>query len=169
MTAIAWAEYFQKLPAAVSNGKAPEIGLMHNDDLATNAARQVIIPAGRRGDGAEADRGRLPPDRLGRRALPGQAVRRSRLDVHPAGLFYNKTVLEKVGADPEKPPTTGDELMAILDQCKSKGVQGMWASALSVNGFQSQALVYQYGGKMVNDDGLTVGFGEEPGSRRSLG
>ena len=38
MTAIAWAEYFQKLPAAVSNGKAPEIGLMHNDDLATNAA-----------------------------------------------------------------------------------------------------------------------------------
>ena len=42
MTAIAWAEYFQKLPAAVSNGKAPEIGLMHDDDLATNAARQVI-------------------------------------------------------------------------------------------------------------------------------
>ena len=56
------------------------------------------------------------------------------LDVHPAGLFYNKTVMEKAGADPEKPPTTGDELMAILDQCKSKGIQGMWTSALSVNG-----------------------------------
>ena len=91
--------------------------------------------------------------------------------MHPAGLFYNKTVLEKVGADPEKPPTTGDELMAILDQCKSKGVQGMWTSALSgiLYGLASQTLVYQYGGKMVNDDGLTVGFDDEPGSSRSLG
>jgi multiple sugar transport system substrate-binding protein len=44
MTAIAWAEYFQKLPATVSNGKAPDIGLMHNTDLATNAARRVIDP-----------------------------------------------------------------------------------------------------------------------------
>ena len=133
MTAIAWAEYFQKLPAAVSNGKAPEIGLMHNDDLATNAARQVIIPAGRRGHGAEADRGRLPgrsPGTAGSTRTSDTAIP---LDVHPAGLFYNKTVLEKVGADPEKPPTTGDELMAILDQCKSKGIQGMWTSALSVH------------------------------------
>ena len=130
MTAIAWAEYFQKLPAAVSNGKAPEIGLMHNDDLATNAARQVIIPlddvatALKLTDAdfpAIAWQGGLYQDK--RYGIP--------LDVHPAGLFYNKTVLEKVGADPEKPPTTGDELTAILDQCKSKGVQGLWTSALN--------------------------------------
>ena len=67
MTAIAWAEYFQKLPAAVSNGKAPEIGLMHNDDLATNAARQVISPLDDVADGPEAHRGRL------RRRSPGTA------------------------------------------------------------------------------------------------
>ena len=107
MTAIAWAEYFQKLPAAVSNGKAPEIGLMHNDDLATNAARQVIIPLDDVA-GAEADR-RRPGHRLAGRALQDKRYGIP-LDVHPAGLFYNKTVLEKVGADPEKPPTTGDEL-----------------------------------------------------------
>ena len=53
--------------------------------------------------------------------------------------------------------------MAILDQCKSKGVQGLWTGG-STRGksFQTQVLVYQYGGKMVNDDGLTVGFDEEP-------
>jgi multiple sugar transport system substrate-binding protein len=162
MTAIAWAEYFQKLPAAVSNGKAPEIGLMHNDDLATNAARQVIIPLD---DVAEALK--LSDADFPAIAWQGGLYQDKRygipLDVHPAGLFMNKTVLEKAGADPEKPPTTGDELMAILDQCKSKGIQGMWASALNVHqGFQSQALVYQYGGKMVNDDGLSVGFDEEP-------
>ena len=96
MTAIAWAEYFQKLPAAVSNGKAPEIGLMHNDDLATNAAPGDHSP-GRRGHGAEADRRRLPVHRLAGRALQDKRYGIP-LDVHPAGLFYNKTVLEKVGA-----------------------------------------------------------------------
>jgi multiple sugar transport system substrate-binding protein len=39
----------------------------------------------------------------------------------------------------------------------------MWVSALGVNGLQSQTLVYQYGGKMVNDDGKTVGFAEDAG------
>ena len=106
---------------------------MHADDLATNAARQVIGPLDDVATAlklTEADfapiawNGGLYQDK--RYGIP--------LDVHPAGLFYNKTVLEKVGADPEKPPTTGDELMAILEQCKSKGIQGMWTSALSVNG-----------------------------------
>lgn len=161
MTAIAWADYFQKLPAAVSNGKAPEIGLMHADDLATNAARQVITPMD---DVAEALK--LSESDFPKIAWVGGLYQGKRygipLDVHPAGLFYNKNVLEKVGADPDKPPTTGDELMAILDQCKSKGIQGMWTSALSVNGLASQTTVYQYGGVMVNDDGATVGFGDQP-------
>ena len=161
MTAIAWAEYFQKLPAAVSNGKAPDIGLMHADDLATNAARQVITPLD---DVAAALK--LTESDFAPIAWNGGLYQDKRygipLDVHPAGLFYNKNVLEKVGADPEKPPTTGDELMAILEQCKSKGIQGMWTSALSVNGLSSQTTVYQFGGKMVNDDGLTVGYGDQP-------
>jgi multiple sugar transport system substrate-binding protein len=84
------------------------------------------------------------------------------LDIHPAGLFYNKTVMEKAGLDPDKPPTNDDEMMAALEACKSKGIQGMWVSALSLAGLESQTLVYQFGGKMVNDDGMTVGFAEEP-------
>lgn len=164
MTAIAWAEYFQKLPAAVSNGKAPEIGLMHADDLATNAARQVITPLDDVAEALKLTEADFVPI-----AWNGGLYKGSRygipLDVHPAGLFYNKNVLEKVGADPEKPPTTGDELMAILDQCKSKGIQGMWTSALSVNGLSSQTTVYQFGGKMVSDDGLTAEFGAEPAQK----
>src|SRR5829696_5773065 len=136
MTAIAWADYYQKLPAAVSNGKGPDIGIMHEYSLATNAARNVILP------------------------LDDVAIA---LDMHPAGLNYNKTFLEKLGEVPEKAPTSGDELMAILEKAKSKGMQGMWTSALSVYGLEWQTLVYQYGGKMVNDDGLTAAFGDEPG------
>jgi multiple sugar transport system substrate-binding protein len=168
MTAIAWADYYQKLPAAVSNGKGPDIGIMHEYSLATNAARQVLQPLDDVATALKMTAEDFHPlvwaagiykgpkdDAAVRYGIP--------LDVHPAGLYYNKTVLEKIGEDPETAPTTGDELMAILEKAKSKGMQGMWTSALSVNGLEWQTLVYQFGGKMVNDDGLTVGWGGEEG------
>jgi multiple sugar transport system substrate-binding protein len=163
MTAIAWADYFQKLPATVSNGKAPDIGLMHNSDLATNAARQVISPLD---DVAKALN--LTKNDFSSIAWDGGLYQGKRygipLDIHPAGLFYNKNVMAKAGLDPNKPPTTGTELLAMLDKLKSAGIQGWWVSPLTVNDpVISGTLVYQYGGKMVNDDGLTVGWGEEPG------
>jgi multiple sugar transport system substrate-binding protein len=162
MTAIDWVNFFQKLPAAVSNGKAPNIALMHNNDFATNAVRRVIDPLDDVASAlklTEADfqpiawKGGLYQDK--RWTIP--------LDIHPAGFYYNKTVMEKNGLDPSKPPTSGDELMSMLDQLKGKGIQGMWISPL--NAFDpviSATLVYQWGGKMVNDDGLSVGYDQEP-------
>ena len=162
MTAIAWAEYFQKLPAAVSNGKAPEIGLMHNDDLATNAARQVIIPlddvatALKLTDAdfpAIAWEGGLYQDK--RYGIP--------LDVHPAGLFYEQ---DCAGEGRRRSGEAADHWRRADGDPGPVQVQGRPGTVdLGANasyGFQSQALVYQYGGKMVNDDGLTVGFDDEP-------
>lgn len=161
-TRIIWAEFYQKLPASVSNGKAPDIAIMHADTVATNAARQVVQPLD---DVAaalkltEADfaplawKGGIYKDK--RYALP--------LDVHPAGLYYNQTVMEKAGLDPNKPPTTGDELLEMLEKMKAKNIQGMWMSARDASGLNGQTLLYQYGGKMVNEDGATVGWDQEPG------
>lgn len=161
-TRIIWVEYFQKLPAAVTTGKAPDVGIMHDSDLATYAARQVIQPLDDVASALKLTEADFAPI-----AWNGGLYKEKRygipLDIHPAGLFYNQTVLEKVGADPDKPPTTGDELMAILDQCKSKGVQGMWTSAVNANDLPGQTLLYQFGGAMVNDDGATVGWDGEAG------
>lgn len=160
-TTIEWAEYYQKLPAAVSTGKGPDVGIMHADTLATNAARQVIQPLDDVATALNLTEADFIP-----LAWQGGMYNGKRygipLDVHPAGLYYNKRVLEKAGADPEKPPTNHDEFMAVLEQCKSKGIQGFWVSALSAGGLLSQSLVYQFGGHMVSDDGAAVGFGDEP-------
>ena len=161
MTAITWAEYYQKLPAAVSNGKAPEIGMMHDDDLATNAARQVIsrwttwptaLKLTEEDFAAIAWNGGLYKDK--RYGIP--------LDMHPAGLYYNKTVLEKVGADPEKPPTTGDELMAILDSASPKVSRacGPRPSASTVCPSRPRVPVRRQDGQRRR---RTVGSDEEPG------
>jgi multiple sugar transport system substrate-binding protein len=161
-TRIIWDEFYQKVPAAVSNGKAPEVAIMHDDTLATNAARQVLQPLS---DVAGALK--LTEKDFAAIAWNGGLYKGERygiaLDIHPAGLYYNQTVMEKAGLDPEKPPTTGDELMEMLDTCKSKGIQGMWTSAGSANGLTGQTLLFQYGGAMVNPDGATVGWDGEAG------
>lgn len=160
-TTIAWAEYYQKLPVAVNQGKGPDIAIMHADTLATNAARQVIQPLDDVAKAIGITEDDLAP-------IVWQAGRYKdiqyglALDIHPAGLYYNKTVMEKVGLDPAKPPTTGEELLTALETAKSKGVQGMWVSALSASGLLAQTLVYQFGGRMVADDGSTTEFGAEP-------
>ncbi len=159
-TPIAWAQYYEKLPAAVSQGKGPDVAIMHADTLATNAARQVVQPLDDVAKAlglAEAD---FAP--IAWRAGQYKDQRYSiPLDIHPAGLYYNKTVMEKVGLDPEKPPTTGDELLTMLDTAKSKGVQGMWVSAISANGLLAQTILYQYGGRMVADDGSSLEFASD--------
>ena len=161
-TRIIWEEFYQKVPAAVSNGKAPEVAIMHDDTLATNAARQVVQQLD---DVASALQ--LTKDDFAEIAWNGGVYQDKRygipLDIHPAGLYYNQTVMEKAGLDPEKPPTTGDELMAMLDACKAKGIQGMWTSAVNANDLPGQTLLYQFGGAMVNSDGATVGWDGEAG------
>jgi multiple sugar transport system substrate-binding protein len=136
---------------------------MHDDTLATNAARQVVQPLD---DVATALQ--LTKDDFAEIAWNGGVYQEKRygipLDVHPAGFYYNPKVMEKAGLDPEKVPTTGEELLTMLEATKSKGIQGMWTSAaFAASWVAGQTLVYQFGGAMVNDDGVTVGWDGEAG------
>ena len=78
MNTLQWADYYAKVPNAVASGAGPDVGIMHIDQLATNAARRVIIPLDEIAAGLELERGRLRPGGLERRHLQGQALR------HPA-------------------------------------------------------------------------------------
>lgn len=44
MNVYKWEDYYAKVPAAVSAGQGPDLGIMHVDSVATNAARQVVLP-----------------------------------------------------------------------------------------------------------------------------
>ena len=43
MNTVEWETYYQKVPSAVQSGKGPDLGIMHIDQLPTNAARGVIL------------------------------------------------------------------------------------------------------------------------------
>src|SRR3954453_17224205 len=84
MNIILWDQYYQKTPAAVYSGRGPDLGVMQADQIATNAAHEIILPlddlAKRRGvDDAQfpADVARAGSYRGRRYGIP--------LDLHPLG------------------------------------------------------------------------------------
>jgi multiple sugar transport system substrate-binding protein len=163
MTVMMWADYYTKLPTAVSSGRGPAVAIMHVDSLATNAARNVIEPLDdvakalnlKQEDFADVvwKAGEYNGKRYG---IP--------LDMHPLGFFYNKTLMTQAGLDAAKPPATADEYMAALDALKAKGIQGHWATPFQFTGVMTvQSLLWQYGGELFNDDASKSTWAEDPG------
>ena len=163
MNVYEWADYYQKVPAAVSTGNGPDLGIMHVDQVATNAARGVVLPLDDLAKSLQLTEGDFSPPvwqagvyNAKRYAIP--------LDVHPLGMFWNKKVLESAGLDPEKPPTNAAEYLAALDKLKSKGIQGHWATPFPFTGtLQFEALTWQFGGQLFDETATKPLFAEQPG------
>ncbi|MCG5218523.1 ABC transporter substrate-binding protein [Streptosporangium sp. KLBMP 9127] len=163
MNVYKWEDYYKKVPAAVSAGQGPDLGIMHVDSVATNAARGVVLPLDDLAKSLSLTEADFSPPvwqagvfKESRYAIP--------LDVHPLGMFYNKTVMKKADLDPEKPPQTAEEYMSALAALKKAGIEGHWATPFAFTGtFQFQSLMYQFGGQMFTDDAMAVKFAEEPG------
>jgi multiple sugar transport system substrate-binding protein len=163
MNTLEWETYYQKVPSAVQSGKGPDLGIMHIDQLPTNAARGVVLAlddVAKALDLKESDfvpivwQGGLYKGK--RYGIP--------LDVHPLGLYYNRTTMEKGGLDPDNPPQTNDAYMAALEQLKGNGIEGSWVSPfLFTGGLTFQALIYQFGGELYNADATKATFNSEAG------
>jgi multiple sugar transport system substrate-binding protein len=163
MNTIEWVKYYQNVPAAVRSGQGPDVGIMHSDQLGTNAARGVIIPLD---DVAQAlglkesdfaplvwQAGIYNNQRFG---IP--------LDMHPLGLYYNKAVMEEAGLDPNSPPQTREDYEAALQELKSNGVQGSWVSPFPFTGvLQWESLLFQFGGSLYNEDLTQATFNSDAG------
>lgn len=149
-----WVDFLQKLPAAVASGNGPDVAVLHVDDMPTMAAQQVIVPVD---DVAKALN--LRQDDFSAAVWQGGMYQGKRyaipIDVHCLGLFYNKTVMEKAGLDPDRPPQNADDYLAALERLKGKGVQGSWVSPFPFTGvFMFESLLWQFGGDLF-DSGVT--------------
>lgn len=163
MQSMQWADLYKKLPTAVTAGKAPDVAVIHLDSVATMAARKSIQPlddVAKALDLKGSDFAKVPwvagIYRDVRYSIP--------LDVHPMGLFFNKTVMDKAGLDPNKLPQTQGDYMSALEALKSKGVAGHWASPFQFTGGMSvYSLVSQFGGGLFSEDASHATWHEEPG------
>ena len=164
MNTVEWTDYYTKVPSAVQSGQGPDIGIMHSDQLGTNAARSVIIPLDdvssalklQKSDFASLvwNAGIYNGSRFG---IP--------LDVHPFGFYYNKALLEEAGLDPNDPPQTREDYEAALKAMEGTSAKGgHWVSPFAFSGTISfESLLWQFGGDLYNSDVTKATFNSDAG------
>jgi multiple sugar transport system substrate-binding protein len=164
MNILDWTEqYYPKVPAAVRSGEGPDVGIMHSDQLGTNAARGVILPLDDVASALGLKESAFAPLVWQAGIYNGQRYGIP-LDMHPLGLYYNKSLMEEAGLDPNKPPQTREEYEAALEELKRSGIQGSWVSPFPFTGvLQWESLLWQFGGDLYNEDVTEATFNSDAG------
>lgn len=156
-----WADFYQRLPAAVTAGEGPDVGVMHFDQLGTNAARQVILPL----DDMTDDLG-LTVDDFSETVWEAGVYNEQRygipLDVHSLAMFYNTEHFEAAGIT--EAPTDAASFEAALDALQAAGYDTpFWMPSRWPAHMMWLTLDWQNGGEPYETDGSAANFAAEPG------
>ena len=168
---IPWEQYYTKLSVSLASRTAPDLAVMHSHQIAGFAQKgaleaytpEEIDQAGLVGDDYIAQlwaAGEVDGERYG---IP--------IDAFPRHIYYNKTLFQEAGLDPDTPPATGEELR--------KDAQAIDALGDDINGlyFQTQgagvarnfyALYWQYQDDLYNADYTDVAEGFADSAAKSL-
>ncbi len=160
---VEWEDYYQRVPAAVRTEEGPDVGIMHVDQLGTNAARGVIIPLDEVADALGLEESDFDPTVWNAGIYDGQRFGIP-LDIHPLALYYNKGLMEEAGLDPNRPPQTRDEYESALEELRGNGIQGSWVSPFPFTGtMQFESLLWQFGGELYNEGATRATFNSDAG------
>lgn len=156
-----WGDLYQRLPAAVTAGEGPDVGVMHFDQLATNAARQVILPLDDMTETLDlsADDFSEPVWEAGiyddqRYGVP--------LDVHSLGMYYNTEHFAAAGIT--EAPTDAASFEAALDALQAAGYETpFWMPSGWPAHLMWLTLDGQFGGQPYSDDASAATYGDAAG------
>jgi multiple sugar transport system substrate-binding protein len=158
---IQWADFYQRVPAAVQAGQGPDVGVMHLDQLATHAARNIIVPLDDLAEGIGLTEKDFTPEiweagiyKDKRYGIP--------LDVHSLAMYYNKEHFDKAGIT--EPPTDEASFMDALDKLKAAGFDTpFWMPTLWPSHLIYLSLMWQQGQEPYGDDGQEAAYDSDAG------
>jgi multiple sugar transport system substrate-binding protein len=161
MTTIRWQDYYQKVPAAVISGQGPDVGIAHQDNLATLAARRSILPLDDIATELKLEESDFIPA-----VWKGGIYQDKRygipLDVHSLAQYWNSDQLSKAGL--QAPPTNKEEFEQTVAKIKSGGLQSpFWMPSLWPAHLIFYSLIWQNGGTPYSEDGQTATFNSAEG------
>ncbi len=158
---VEWAQYYQRMPAAVTAGKGPDVGVMHLDQLATNAVRQIIIPVDDLAQSAK-----LTEEDFTAQVWQAGMFQDKRygipLDVHSLAMYYNTDDFKKAGV--AEAPTDEASFTQALDKLKAAGFANpFWMPSRWPAHLMFLSLLWQHGGEPYAEDGSRATFDSEAG------
>lgn len=156
-----WADFYQRLPAAVTAGEGPDVGVMHLDQLATMAARNVIVPVDNLVSGLE-----LTADDFTEEVWNAAVYKDQRfgvpLDVHSLAMYYNTDHFEEAGIT--EAPTDAASFEEALAKLEDAGFENpFWMPAKWPAHLMNLSLLWQNGGDPYNAEEATATFDSEAG------
>ncbi|MGZ4589265.1 MAG: ABC transporter substrate-binding protein [Actinomycetes bacterium] len=158
---VEWAQYYQRMPAAVTAGKGPDVGAMHLDQLATNAARKVIVPVDDVAQALGLSESDFSPE-VWKAGIYQDARYGIPLDVHSLGMYYNTDQFKKAGiAEAPKDAASYDEALGKLKSANNN--EPFWMPSKWPAHLMFLSLLWQHDGAPYADDGSKATFDSEAG------
>ncbi|MDQ3480949.1 MAG: ABC transporter substrate-binding protein, partial [Actinomycetota bacterium] len=158
---VDWPTFYQQLPAATQAGKGPDVGVMHLDQLATNAARDVIVPVDDLAESLGLEEEGFAPEVWQAGIYQDQRFGIP-LDVHTIAMYFNQDHFDEAGIS--EPPTDAASFEEALKKLQDAGFeQPFWMPNLWPGLPMFLSLLYQFGGEPYGEDGLEATFGSEAG------
>jgi multiple sugar transport system substrate-binding protein len=158
---VEWSDFYQRLPAAAQAGKGPDVGVMHLDQLATNAARSVLAPVDDLAEALGLAEEDFAPSVWGpgiyqdkRYGIP--------LDVHTIAMYYNKEHFADAGIS--EPPTDAASLDEACQALQAAGhQQPFWMPNQWPAHLMFLSLLWQFGGNPYEEDGSAATYDDDAG------
>jgi multiple sugar transport system substrate-binding protein len=158
---VEWAQYYQRMPAAVTAGKGPDVGVMHLDQLATNAARKAIVPVDDLATSIGLTQEDFTPE-VWQAGIYKDARYGIPLDVHSLAMYYNTEHMKKAGI--ASAPTDEASFSAALDKLKASGQpQPFWMPNRWPAHLMFLSLLWQNGGEPFASDGSKATYDSQAG------
>lgn len=158
---IPWGDFYQSMPAALTAGEGPDVAVMHLDQLASFAARQLLRPLDDLADQLE-----LSADDFTDEVWSAGEYQDARygipLDVHSLAMYYNTEHFEAAGIT--EVPTDAESFAAALDALQAAGYETpFWMPSRWPAHLMNLTLQWQFGGSPYGDAGEEAQFDSEAG------
>jgi multiple sugar transport system substrate-binding protein len=157
---VEWAQYYQRVPAAVTAGKGPDVGVMHMDQLSTNAARKIIIPLDDLAKSLGLTEADFTPD-VWKAGIYQDKRYGIPLDVHSLAMYWNTGQAKQAGVSDA--PTDENSFMAALDKLQGAVKLPFWMPSRWPAHLMFYSLLWQNGGQLYSEDGTKALYDSEEG------
>lgn len=158
---VEWSQYYQRLPAAVQAGKGPEVGVLQLDQLATQAARSIVVPIDDLAKQLGLTEADFPAEVWQAGIYKGKRYGMP-LDVHSLAQYYNADQFKAAGIT--EAPTDDASLQAALGKLKAAGITNpFWMPSRWPAHLMFLSLLWQFGGEPYAPDGSKATFDSDAG------
>jgi multiple sugar transport system substrate-binding protein len=158
---VEWAQYYQRMPAAVTAGKGPDVGVMHVDQLATNAARKTIVPVDDLATALQLTESDFTPE-VWQAAIYQGARYGIPLDVHSLGMYMNTEAFTR--ARISEPPSDRESFEGALDDLRAVDfATPFWMPTRWPAHLMFLSLLWQNGGQPYAPDGSRATYDSDAG------